>query len=217
MWNIIKKQVQIFLLSIKKSLLFSSLFQTHTINTHTDKNIHSHLLFLFVSHCLFSSSSPFHASPRHTGLLYLGKCYIINWGWPYRRKSTHNLGCTAKHTNPRTQTHKKDMRVYMCTLCTFRTYTFYLFHTSLLLLFCTQHAYILSDLIIHVKSSLGQLPSEATLLPQLWSQTGSHVLYFIGHCLFSLFPYVCLKWVFAGVTWWTVCLYRGVITIETFQ
>lgn len=51
----------------------------------------------------------------------------------------------------------------------------HLFLNMFLFLSCIQHAYILSDRILHFKLSPGQLPSEASLLPQSWSQLCSLV------------------------------------------
>lgn len=66
------------------------------------------------------------------------------------------------------------------------------FVLSMLLLFCTQHAYILSDPVIHLKLSLRQLPTQGSLLPQSWSQLGSPeciaTCAFVCSSLFDVYP-----------------------------
>lgn len=88
-----------------------------------------------------------------------------------RRRDAHNAWGTACIC----------MATHVCWACA-------RFFNMLFLLFCIQHAFILSDPIIHVKVSLGQLPSEVSLLPQSWSQLGSPVC--ITRCAFA---FVCIS------------------------
>lgn len=125
-----------------------------------------HLLILFVSHCLFSLF--LHTSTRHTHFLYLCKCYIINCSALaiLLKKCTHSDKGTKYTQTMHTYSTPKFTymgwhRMWMCTNL-FSTR----FSCCCCCCFCSfiHHAYILSDLIIHVKVSPRQLPSEASML-----------------------------------------------------
>lgn len=123
-----------------------------------------HLLILFVSHCLFSLF--LHASTRHTHFLYLCKCYIINCSALaiLLKKCTHS----DKGTKYTQCTHivLLNSLTWDDTGCECAQIYFPHMFSCCCCCFCSfiHHAYILSDLIIHVKVSPRQLPSEASTL-----------------------------------------------------
>lgn len=115
---------------------------------------------LCLSLSLSPSSSPSMLSPDTQAFFTSASiALLIDLHWPYSRiqknmhTDTHNCISTCIHMH---------VHVHMSVVHVFFFYMLLL----LFLLFCIEHAYILSDPVTHLKLSLGQLPSEASLLPQ---------------------------------------------------